>query len=327
MKAATMVFALAALVFVLWFAFRPHSLVGVGVLPDLNIDAVARVDVDGRPILSLHEGKWCVDVYDGYPADGKKVAEFFHSLTNLTVWEVEDDQKKVGFVRQYPFPLTLRDSSGRVLAELVVGDVKHGIVHRGWVESTFTVDGSYLLFSNEVVAVREKFKMFHGHCLRFEGFCNDNLDLIWPLSSFDVGAYEYRVSITGDGEVLAFTVRGASTNGRQQAQSCEIAGLQTGELANMKRAWQFISDLRSVRTWYVRKASRFPGEERLAARRKRTFNVYSSDGESSRERAFTLYEGKSETQLEMNGWVYPLRKDTADALFVNRRDLILSGRK
>ena len=30
---------------------RPHPLVGVRVLPGLNIDEVSRVDVDGRPIL------------------------------------------------------------------------------------------------------------------------------------------------------------------------------------------------------------------------------------------------------------------------------------
>ena len=330
MKVVTMALALAALVFVLCFAFRPHPLVGVRVLPDLNIDEVARVDVDGSPILSLQEGKWCVDAYDGYPADGKKVAEFFHSLTKLTVWEVEDDQKKVDFIRRHPFPLTLRDSFGRVLAELVVGEVKHGIGHQGWVESTFTVDGSYLLFSNEVVAVREQFKMFHGHYLCFEGFSCNDLGLALPPRGYEAGvglrAFEYRVSIEGEDEVLSFAMRGVPTNRWRYALSCEIPGLQAGESANMERVQQFFNDLCYVHTWNARNTSRFSEEERLAARRKRIFNVYSSDGESSHERTFTLYEGKSETHLEMNGWVYPLHKNTTDALFVSRWDLVLSGR-
>lgn len=265
-----MVSVVAALVIGLWIVFRPHPLVGVRILPDLDIDEVARVDVDGKPILSLQDGKWSIDAYDGYPADGKMVAEFFHSLTNLTVWEVEDDPKKIERFREYPFPLTLRDSSGRVLAELLVGYYKHGVAHSGWVESTFTVDGSYLSFSNEVVAVREPFKMFHGHDLCFDGFADDWLHLILPLRNIYGEAvpptYECRVFIAGEDERLEFAVLDAPTNGWQYAYSCELADLRDGETVNVERARQFIRDLRYIPTWEPRRFSRISKEERAAER-------------------------------------------------------------
>lgn len=322
-----MVSVVAALVIGLWIVFRPHPLVGVRILPDLDIDEVARVDVDGKPILSLQDGKWSIDAYDGYPADGKMVAEFFHSLTNLTVWEVEDDPKKIERFREYPFPLTLRDSSGRVLAELLVGYYKHGVAHSGWVESTFTVDGSYLSFSNEVVAVREPFKMFHGHDLCFDGFADDWLHLILPLRNIYGEAvpptYECRVFIAGEDERLEFAVLDAPTNGWQYAYSCELADLRDGETVNVERARQFIRDLRYIPTWEPRRVSRISKEERAAEKRRRTYVVRSLDGKDSCERTFSLYEGKNGMRLEMDGWDYQVGRNTADALYVKRKDLVL----
>lgn len=316
------------LVIGLWLFFRPHPLVGVRILPELNIADVASIQLDDVPVLSRRDGKWRIDAYDGYPADENKVAGFLHSLTNMTVWEVKNDQKTIKRFWQYPLKLTLRDSSGWEVAELMVGYDRHGVGCPGWVESRFAVDGSYLLFSNEVVAVHEQFEMFHGHDLSFERVANNSLDLVLPMKRFEVAANpptcEFKVSISVGADQLAFTMREVPTNRWQYATSCEIVGMRPDEMVNIERARQFINDLSSVPIWFVRKASKFSTEERLAARRKRTYVVYSSDGKSSCERTFSLYEGKDETQLEMEGWVYPIRRDISNALLIDRRDLVLS---
>lgn len=318
---------LAALVAGLWPEFRPHPLVGMRILPDLNIDEVSCVEVDGKPILSLNDGKWCIDAYDGYPADGKKVAEFFNSLTNLTVWEVEDEQKKIDRFKGHPFPLTLRDSSGHVLSQLLIGEYEHGVGYSGLVESVFVPDGRYLAFSNEVVAVREQFKMFHGRYLLFYGFADNYLHLILPIRNlYDAPVprtYECKVTIVDEDEKLDFTELATPTNGWHYAHTCEISDLGKGETANVERARQFLLELLDVYIRHPQKASRISKEERAAEKRKRTYVVHSSDGKSSLERTFALYERKNEVFLEMDGWAYSIGRDTFDALYVKRKELVL----
>lgn len=321
--------AVSLVVIGMWLLLRPHPLVGVRILPDLKIGDVASLQVDGATVLSLHDGKWYIDAFEGYPADAKKVADFFHSLTNLTVWDVEDDLKKIASFRKYPILLSLCDSSGQTLAKLKLGYRRHGVGYQGLVESTFVVDGSYLEFDNEVVSVREQFKMFWGHDLCFDGFADGILNMV-PLSRHlgyvnNSLSYEYQVMIADTDDHLSFTMREVSTDGLRYAISCEIDGLKSGEAVDVKRAKKLIDDLWYIPIWYVRKASLFFDDERNVVLRKRTFVIRSSDGKSSCERTCTLYDCKSGPQLEMDGWVYPIGKPTLDALFIGRRDLVLPG--
>lgn len=138
-------------------AFRPHPLVGMRILPNLDINKIVRVDVDGKSILSMQNDQWRVDAYNGYPAETNVVMAFFHSLTNMTVWHVEDALKDIDRFQRCQFKLTLRDMSGCALVDLIVGEYKHGVGYSGWVESVFVPDGGYLAFSNEVAVTREQF--------------------------------------------------------------------------------------------------------------------------------------------------------------------------
>ena len=123
---------------------RPSAakLNGRQILPDLDVSAVASIEVGDALKLSAGEGGWRLDSLYGYPADRSKIAENLLRLTELKVGQVARG-RDLGEEKE----IVLRDSAGRELARLLIGDK-----HRG----------RYVGFSGETVLVTDPLDAFDG---------------------------------------------------------------------------------------------------------------------------------------------------------------------
>ena len=120
------------------------ALNGKAVFPGLAISEVARIELGGKLALSGGEGGWKVETYHNYPADHSKLAENLIKLSELKVGQVAR-----GVKIDSPDVLSLKDSSGKVLASLPLGER-----HAKWGH------GRYATFSGETVLVSDSLDAF-----------------------------------------------------------------------------------------------------------------------------------------------------------------------
>ena len=119
---------------------------GKAVLPDLDVSAVAKVEVGEKLKLTGGENGWTVDTYRGYPASREKLAENLLKLKELKVGQVVRGKKL-----EKPVDLVLRDAAGKELAKLPLGER-----HSKWGH------GRYAQFAGETVLVSDGLDAFDG---------------------------------------------------------------------------------------------------------------------------------------------------------------------
>jgi len=119
---------------------------GKQVLPDLDVSAVAKIEVGEKLKLTGGEKGWTVDTYRGYPASREKLAENLLKLKELKVGQVVRGKKL-----EKPTDLVLRDAAGKELAKLPLGER-----HSKWGH------GRYAQFSGETVLVSDGLDAFDG---------------------------------------------------------------------------------------------------------------------------------------------------------------------
>ena len=115
---------------------------GRTILPDLDVSAVASVEVGEGLRLSAADDGWKLDSLYGYPADHGKIVKNLLSLADLKVGQVARG-RELGETKE----IVLRDGDGKELARLPIGDR-----HRG----------RYVGFAGETVLVTDTLDAFDG---------------------------------------------------------------------------------------------------------------------------------------------------------------------
>ncbi len=322
-------FAVATVVFIA--SFFLNSLVGKRILPDLNPDDIACIEYDGKKLATLHDGEWIVDVYDGYPADPAKIKWFIEDLSKMSVREVEDDTAICRRVMANPISVTLRDSNGRILGELELGE-RHGRVWSGFVESAFVYDGRYLSFMGKTVVVDEQFRMFEGHHVRIDGLIRDWKRTVPDFKYPSVGEdAQVVISVSARDERETIVVKKRlsridSSDFEKYATTYDIDGLSPGESVKIDGVSSFMDSFWWIHFHEVKMSSHYPMSELAGAKRCRTFDVDVSDGTPHCTQTLVLYDCGSGCYVEMQGWVYTINSEAAEKLFVKRDDLIASAK-
>jgi hypothetical protein len=327
---AIIVFPLIILALGMRLAFREHPLIGKRILPNLDINEVASIDYDGKKLVSLQNGNWRIDAYDGYPADKNKVEGFLSALTNMVVWIVEKDTNICQRVMYNPVSIVLRDFDGKALASLDFGQ-KHGVIHSGFVESVFVPDGRYMSFMGETVAVREQFRLFWGHRAEINGLCANWINAIptWQIPPLrtDNTPIVITADMTGEGDPANITMLLSwenNGNAWKMGRTFEIEGLRSGESVNTECTSSVMDALGSIGFYDVKRSSHFPDAERAAAKVRRIFTINVFDGTQHATQTMTLYDCGDKCYVEMQGWVYTIHRDVAQKLLVTRNELIVT---
>ena len=155
---------------------------GKSILPGLSVADVARVEVGGKLALAASTDGWKVETLHGYPADREKIAENLMKLAELKVGQVVRG-RKLGAESK----VTLKDASGKALAELTLGD-KHEKKASGQAAmygGGGYPDGRYVAFGGETVLVKDTLDAFDGDVKQW---CNTR---IASISSSDVKTVKY----------------------------------------------------------------------------------------------------------------------------------------
>ena len=120
------------------------ALNGKAIFPGLAISEVARVELGDKLRLAGGEGGWKVETYHNYPADHAKLTENLLKLSELKVGQVAR-----GVKIESPDVLSVKDSSGKELASILLGEK-----HSKWGH------GRYATFSGETVLVSDSLDAF-----------------------------------------------------------------------------------------------------------------------------------------------------------------------
>ena len=165
-KFILLVFVAAALIgAALWLkdskSQKTPNLVGRKILPAFNISDVARVEIAGAKSLALTSGEtgWTVDALHGYPADGKKIVDELLKLKDLKA-----GQTAAGISNAAPTVVTIKDSAGKELAKLEMGEQ-----HRSAPRDEMAQfggggypDGRYVALDGKTVVVNDALNSFDG---------------------------------------------------------------------------------------------------------------------------------------------------------------------
>ena len=119
---------------------------GRAVLPNLDLSAVARVEVGTNLVLTAGAKGWTVATYHNYPADRAKTAENLLKLSELKVGQVVRGKKL-----ESTKPLVLKNAAGKEIARLALGEK-----HAKWGH------GRYAKFADETVLVSDSLDCFEG---------------------------------------------------------------------------------------------------------------------------------------------------------------------
>ena len=90
---------------------------GKSIVPGLNAADVARIEIGDKLTIAAGDKGWVVESLHGYPASRDKIAENLLKLTELKVGQVARG-RKLGTETV----VTLKDASGKAIAELKLGD-------------------------------------------------------------------------------------------------------------------------------------------------------------------------------------------------------------
>ena len=140
---------------------RPSAprLNGRAILPGLDVSSVARVEIGEKLALSAGDEGWTVDTLGGYPADRAKIAENLLKLADLKVGQVARGRALGEATR-----VVLKDASGKVLANLPIGDKHVGkpSPQAAMYGAGGAPDGRYVGFAGETVLVKDVLDAFDG---------------------------------------------------------------------------------------------------------------------------------------------------------------------
>ena len=155
---------------------------GKAILPGLNAADVARIEIGDKLALAAGEKGWVVESLYGYPASRDKIAENLLKLTELKVGQVARG-RKLGTETA----VTLKDASGKAVAELKLGD-SHSKKPTGQAAmyGGGYPDGRYVEFNGETVLVKDTLDAFDGDAKKW---CETR---IASIQSSDVTAVSYR---------------------------------------------------------------------------------------------------------------------------------------
>ena len=117
---------------------------GKVIFPGLAISEVARIELGDKLKISGGDGGWTVETFHNYPADHAKLSETLLKLSELKVGQVARGKKL-----DSPDVLSLKDSSGKEIASLPLGEK-----HAKWGH------GRYASFQGETVLVSDSLDAF-----------------------------------------------------------------------------------------------------------------------------------------------------------------------
>ena len=117
---------------------------GKAIFPDLDLSAVAKIEVGDKLSLSAGEKGWTVDTYHGYPASREKLTSNLLKLGELKVGQVVRGKTLADAV-----PVVLRNAAGEEIAKLPLGER-----HAKWGH------GRYASFAGETVLVSDTLDAF-----------------------------------------------------------------------------------------------------------------------------------------------------------------------
>ena len=132
---------------------------GKAILPGLNAADVARVEIGGKLTLAAGDKGWVVESLYGYPASRDKIAENLLKLTELKVGQVARG-RKLGAETA----VSLKDASGKAIAELKLGDThsRKATGQAAMYGGGGYPDGRYIAFEGETVLVKDTLDAFDG---------------------------------------------------------------------------------------------------------------------------------------------------------------------
>ena len=154
---------------------------GKAILPGFNAADVAKVEIGGKLTLAAGDKGWVVESLYGYPASRDKIAENLLKLTELKVGQVARG-RKLGAETA----VSLKDASGKAIAELKLGDThSRKATGQAAMYGGGYPDGRYLAFEGETVLVKDTLDAFDGDPKKW---CDTR---IASISSSDVTAVAF----------------------------------------------------------------------------------------------------------------------------------------
>ena len=157
---------------------RPSApkLNGRAILPGLDVQSVAKIEIGESLALSAGDAGWTVDTLGGYPADRAKIADNLLKLAELKVGQVAR-----GRALGTAMKVVLKDSAGKELANLSLGD-RHMAKPSGQAAmygGGGYPDGRYVAFGGETVLVKDALDAFDGDAKKW---CNTRIIDLKPDS-------------------------------------------------------------------------------------------------------------------------------------------------
>ena len=155
---------------------------GKAILPGFNAADVAKIEIGGKLTVAAGEKGWVVESLHGYPASRDKIAENLLKLAELKVGQVARG-RKLGAETD----VSLKDASGKVVAELKLGDAhSRKATGQAAMYGGGYPDGRYIAFQGETVLVKDTLDAFDGDAKKW---CETR---IASIPSSDVKAVSYR---------------------------------------------------------------------------------------------------------------------------------------
>lgn len=155
---------------------------GKMIVPGLNAADVSRIEIGNSLKLAASEKGWVVESLYGYPASREKIVENLLKVAELKVGQVARG-RKLGAET----PVVLKDSAGKTLAELKLGDThtRKPTGQAAMYGGGSYPDGRYLAFEGETVLVKDPLDAFSGDAKKW---CETR---IASVPSADVTAVTY----------------------------------------------------------------------------------------------------------------------------------------
>lgn len=278
---------------------KAPKLAGKSILPAFRVADVARIEVGDKLVLAAGAEGWTIESLYNYPADREKIAENVLKLGELKVGQVAR-----GRTIANPTVLTLKDSAGKELAALTMGEPHFRKATGQAAMYGSYPDGRYVSFKGETVLVKDALDAFDGDPKKW---CSTR---IAAIPSADVAS----VSFAHAGETV---VLNKGTN-----DVWTLKGLGPQEELDTSKTYSLDSALS-----YLDFASVVDpklAEAELGFATGYVYTVTTKDGTNHVATVGNKVKDGSDRYFKMGGdkWVYAISSYAAEAMMKSRKDLV-----
>ena len=264
---------------------------GKAILPNLDVSAVAKIEVGTNLVLAAGDKGWAVETYHGYPASREKIAENLLKLGELKVGQVVRGKEL-----DVTTPVVLRDAAGKELVKLELGP-KHG----KWGH------GRYAKFDGASVLVSDSLDAFDGDAKQW---CSTR---IASIPSADVTAVSYR-----HGDELVELAKGTNS-------TWTLKGLAAQEELDASKSHSLDSALAYLDFNSV--ADPKLAEAELGFSTGFVYTVTYKDGSNTVKRVATVgnaVKGGTDRYFKMDNanWIFTISSYSAENMMKTRKDLV-----